>query len=93
MKRLFAATAIILAASSARAGGDEKLIDTDITCAVSAFAVASQVQRNSPEWYSLLITYSFFVGRLTGRNEQIDWMKVVFDRVAAARNNPNLVKL
>jgi hypothetical protein len=89
MKRLLVATAIVRSASPVSAGN----VDNDIACAASALASLSRVQRHCDEWYSLLVTYTFFIGRLTGRDEKVDWQKVVLDRLPAQRSNPHLVEL
>ncbi len=89
MKRILLTIALFLAATPAWSADE----DLDITCAAATLVEMTQLPRESSDWFSVAMTHMFFMGRLSGRNENIDWPKVVFNRAPTVRTNPNLVEL
>ena len=63
--------------------------DFDLACAIASSIELAQARKNTDEWHYAFSLASFYLGRLSGRDDQTYWSAVVKGRVAERRGQPN----
>ena len=78
----FITRALIAFPSLAIAAGNMSPKDFDLTCAITAGAELGSNPQGSEKQAAALVLSTFYLGRLSGRDDGIDWNKVALGRVA-----------
>jgi hypothetical protein len=64
--------------------------DYDLACAVvAAIELAQMPNRDTADWWSAFSELSFYLGRLTVRDNHAYWRQIIAGRVAERHNQPN----
>jgi hypothetical protein len=83
------AISVLLFGASVRAE-DVTPKDYDLACAVVAsIELAQMPNRDTTDWWSVFSELSFYLGRLTVRDNHASWRHIIAGRVAERHNQPN----
>ena len=64
--------------------------DLDVACAVGVSIELVQISNaDSIEWWAAFSEFSFYLGRLTVRDNQANWRQIIKGRVAEGHNQRN----
>ena len=92
MKVFVASIFALLVGSSTAVAQDISAKDFDLACAVTASAVVASpkgaVERDTAMWL-----WSFYLDRLSGRDDKTFWAMVIKGRLAELRENPKAKEL
>ena len=85
MKVFVASIFALLVGSSTAVAQDISAKDFDLACAVTASAVVASSPKGAVERDSAMWLWSFYLGRLSGRDDKTFWAMVIKGRLAELR--------
>jgi hypothetical protein len=93
MKVFVASICALLVGSSAAVAQDISAKDFDLACAVAASAVVASSPKGAVERDAAVWLWSFYLGRLSGRDDKTFWAMVIKGRLAELREKPKSKEL
>jgi hypothetical protein len=78
----------LLVGSSTAVAQDISAKDFDLACAVTASAVVASSPKGAVERDAAMWLWSFYLGRLSGRDDKTFWAMVIKGRLAELREKP-----
>jgi hypothetical protein len=93
MKVFVASICALLVGSSTAVAQDIPAKDFDLACAVTASAVVASSPKGAVERDAAMWLWSFYLGRLSGRDDKTFWAMVIKGRLAELRENPKANEL
>ena len=93
MKVFVASIFALLVGSSTAVAQDISAKDFDLACAVTASAVVASSPKGTAERDAAMWLWSFYLGRLSGRDDKTFWAMVIKGRLAELRENPKSKEL
>jgi hypothetical protein len=80
--------ALLVGSSTAVAEDISAAKDFDLACAVTASAVVASSPKGAAERDAAMWLWSFYLGRLSGRDDKTFWAVVIKGRLAELREKP-----
>jgi hypothetical protein len=93
MKVFVASICALLVGSSTAVAQDISVKDFDLACAVAASAVVASGPKGAVERDAAVWLWSFYLGRLSGRDDKTFWAMVIKGRLAELRDKPRSKEL
>jgi hypothetical protein len=80
--------ALLVGSGTAAVAQDIAAKDFDLACAVAASAVVASSPKGAVERDAAMWLWSFYLGRLSGRDDKTFWAMVIKGRLAELREKP-----